>query len=106
MSGIKKLLGAKIARLRKERGLSQMKFAEMLGISINALGIIETGVGFLTAETLEKILDNLEITPDELFSFGETKTKEEIKKRIFELISQIKDKEKLNAIYSFVKNII
>ena len=31
----------------------------MLGLSTNVLSIIETGNGFLTAETLEKILEKL-----------------------------------------------
>lgn len=67
MTNIKKLLGAKISQIRKERGFSQIKFAEMLGLSTNALSIIETGNGFLTAETLEKILEKLNLEPDELF---------------------------------------
>ena len=57
MSDIKKLLGEKIKSLRKSRGLSQMEFAEKIDISLNGLGIIETGKGFLTADTLEKILN-------------------------------------------------
>ena len=70
MGDIKKLLGAKISQIRKEKGISQMKFAEMLNLSVNALSIIETGNGFLTAETLEKILKHLELEPEDLFSFG------------------------------------
>ncbi len=69
MTDIKKLLGAKISRIRKEKRISQMKFAELLGISTNALSLIETGKGFLTAETLEKVLENLVF-----FNFIYTKT--------------------------------
>jgi DNA-binding helix-turn-helix protein len=82
MTNIKKLLGAKISQIRKERGFSQIKFAEMLGLSTNALSIIETGNGFLTAETLEKILEKLNLEPDELFSFGGIKTNEELHSNI------------------------
>ena len=52
MVDIKKLLGAKISSIRKERGYSQIQFAELLGISTNALSVIETGNGFLTSDTL------------------------------------------------------
>ena len=104
---IKKLLGAKISNIRKSRGISQIKFAEILGISTNALSIIETGNGFLTAETLEKILENLNLEPEELFSFKPDKTEEEIYSAILRLINNIKtDKRKLETIYSFIKNII
>lgn len=107
MSDIKKLLGAKIGRIRKEKGISQIKFAEMLGISTNALSIIETGSGFLTAETLEKILDKLELEPDELFCFGGIKSADEIYDKISLLLGLIKgDREKLNAVYSFLKVIL
>ena len=104
---IKKSLGAKIANLRKVKGYSQIQFAESLGISTNALSIIETGNGFLTAETLEKILEKLNIEPDELFSFGTAKNEAEILNDINRLIDNVKkDKSKLDIIYNFLKNII
>lgn len=107
MTNIKKQLGAKISQIRKERGLSQIQFAEMLGLSTNALSIIETGNGFLTAETLEKILKILNLTPDELFSFGGLKTDEEIYENILKNLALIKsDRTKLNAVDSIVKNLI
>ena len=58
--------------------LTMFVSAELLGISTNALSLIETGNGFLTAETLEKILTNLNIEPNELFSFDSLKSNEEI----------------------------
>ena len=79
---IKKLLGNKISQVRKEKGLSQIDFAEMLGVSTNALSVIETGNGFLTAETLEKILEKLNLEPDELFSFGGMKSNDELYQNI------------------------
>ena len=104
---IKKLLGNKISNLRKAKGYSQIQFAEMLGLSTNALSIIETGNGFLTAETLEKILTKLNIEPDELFSFASTKSDTEIISSIIRLLENIKhDKYKLSTIYNFIKNVI
>ena len=107
MEDIKKLLGAKISQVRKQRGLSQMQLAEMLEISVNALGIIETGNGFLTAETLEKILVNLNLEPDELFSFGGLKSDNEIFQNILKNLDIIKsDRTKLNAVDNFIKNLL
>lgn len=104
---IKKLLGSKISQIRKERGISQLNFAEMLGVSTNALSIIETGNGFLTAETLEKILEKLEIEPDELFTFGGMKTNDEIYRNIIKKLEIIKaDRTKLVTINTILKTIL
>lgn len=107
MTDIKKLLGAKISQIRKEKGFSQIQFAEMLGLSTNALSIIETGNGFLTAETLEKILEKLELEPDELFSFGRIKSDEELYQNILKNLETIKsDRTKLAVISNILKTII
>ena len=107
MENIKRLLGKKISEIRKDRGFSQMQFAEMLDISVNALSIIETGNGFLTAETLEKILLNLDLEPDELFSFGGMKTDEELYNNILKNLSNIKNnRKKLVMIDKLIKAIL
>ncbi len=107
MSDIKKLLGQKIKSLRKSKGFSQLEFAEKIDISLNGLGIIETGKGFLTADTLEKIIKVLNVEPDELFSFGGTKNEQQLYNDIIKLLENIKhDREKLVKIHSVIKNII
>lgn len=84
-----------------------MQFAEMLDISVNALSIIETGNGFLTAETLEKILLNLDLEPDELFSFGGMKTDEELYNNILKNLLNIKNnRKKLVMIDKILKTIL
>ena len=104
---IKKLLGNKISQVRKEKGLSQIDFAEMLGVSTNALSVIETGNGFLTAETLEKILEKLNLEPDELFSFGGMKSNDELYQNIIKNLEIIKsDRTKLAAINTILKTIL
>ncbi len=107
MSDIKKLLGKKIQNLRKSKGYSQLEFAEKIDISLNGLGTIETGKGFLTAETLEKILKVLNIEPNELFSFSNTDNEQQIYNNIIRLLENIRhDREKLSKIYDIVKIII
>lgn len=107
MINIKTLLGAKISQIRKEKGFSQMKFAEILGISTNALSLIETGNGFLTAETLEKVLINLNVEPDELFSFGGIKSNDELYQSILKNLEIIKtERTKLTVISTIIKTLI
>lgn len=79
----------------------------MLGLSTNALSIIETGNGFLTAETLEKILEKLNLESDELFSFGGIKTNEELHSNILKNLETIKsDRTKLAIIDTLLKSLL
>ena len=107
MANIKELLGRKIREIRKSKGFSQMQLAEMLDISTNALSTIETGNGFLTAETLEKILCVFGLEADELFSFGTIKTNKEIYNSIIKNLDLIKNNQgKLSVIDKIVKIIL
>ena len=64
---IKKSIGKRIKELRKVRHLSQEQLAEKIDINQNALSYIETGENFFSAETLEKLINALQVEPSELF---------------------------------------
>jgi len=64
---IKTLLGKRIQFHRKLRQLSQATLAEKIDISIVALGQIERGVRYPTAETLSRIINSLQVDIYELF---------------------------------------
>lgn len=101
---IKKQLGQQIKRLRQERGLSQEQFAEKLGIATRTLCGIEIGKNFFTANTLEKILEVLEITPQDLFKVNHYQPREDLEAEIIEVVRGIKDREKIEIIYKIVKS--
>ena len=88
--GIKNLLGQKVKRLRKLRGYTQEKFADMIDITPRNLNRIEAGENFVTSETLDKILVNLNVSADILFSYEYLKEKEEILADIYGYIDKIK----------------
>ena len=92
--GIKNLLGKKIKRLRKLRGYTQEKFADMIDISPRNLNRIEAGENFVTSETLDKILSNLNVTADILFSYEYLKDEKEILAEIYSYIDKIKNNPK------------
>lgn len=107
MKNIKQLLGSNISRLRKEKGYSQIEFAEILGISTNALSVIETGKGFLTAETLDKVLKELNVSAEELFSCIDMNSCEILFENIQRQLRHIKNnKNKLRTVYQFLKIVI
>ena len=90
--GIKNLLGKKVKRLRKMRGYTQEKFAEMIDITPRNLNRIESGENFVTAETLDKILTTLNVPADILFSYEHLKDEKEILAEIYSYIDKIKSK--------------
>lgn len=100
---IKKLLGAKIKRLRQNRGLTQEQLAENIDIATRTLCGIENGENFLTADTLEKILAVLNVSSSELFAFDHLKPQEELIQEIIHDLQSIKSREKIETIYKLIK---
>ncbi len=64
---IKKLLGKRIKEIRKNKGLTQDELAEKIGIESTSISNIENGKYYPTADNLEKIMNALNITPQNLF---------------------------------------
>ena len=100
---IKKQLGLKIKRLRQKRGLTQEQLAEKIDIATRTMSGIETGENFVTADTLEKFLNVLNISSSELFAFDHIKPKDELKKEIISDIQNLTDRNKIENVYKIVK---
>ena len=104
---IGKKLGFRIKYLRKQKGFSQEQFAEAIGIATTSLSYIETGRGFMTLNTLEKMSKVLDIEPHEIFQFISTQTDEEMFEYTIKKLEYIKnDSEKLKTVYTILKNIL
>lgn len=91
---IKNLLGEKVKRLRKMRGFTQEQFAEMIDITPRNLCRIESGENFVTAETLDKILNALNVPADILFTYEHLKDDKELLADIYTYIDKIKSNQK------------
>ena len=91
---IKNLLGQKIKRLRKMRGLTQEQFAEMIDITPRNLCRIEAGDNFVSAETPDRILFALNVPADILFSYEHLKDEKEILAEIYSYVDKIKQNSK------------
>ena len=61
------LLGRTIRRLRKQRGLSQMKLAELSGVHLNEISNVERGERDARATSLLKIARGLNVPVTALF---------------------------------------
>jgi len=104
---IKELLGRKIKQYRILRGYTQEQFAELLNISQRTLSGIECGNNFLSSATMDKILEVLEIAPDDLFYLEYLKDEKEMIEELCCDIQKLKSrKDKLQTVYKVVKAII
>ncbi|WP_163329431.1 helix-turn-helix domain-containing protein (plasmid) [Desulfurobacterium thermolithotrophum] len=66
-------LGKRIAHLRKEKGLTQEKLAELCNIDISYVGQIERGLKTPSLKVLFKISNALSLKLEELLSWEEKK---------------------------------
>lgn len=103
---IKKELGEKIKRFRKKSGFTQEKLAEIINISSRNLSNIELGVSYPKPETLEKIIETLNISTDKLFETDHLKTDDELLNSINLYINLTKDnRPKLELIYKILRDL-
>ncbi|RKP50015.1 XRE family transcriptional regulator [Cohnella endophytica] len=69
MSDFLRLVGEQLRLIMKAKGLTQEKVAERSGIKVTRISDIERGQTNASLKTLEKIINALEIAPNELFNF-------------------------------------
>ena len=84
----KEFIGKKFKEYRKKANLTQEALAEKIGIATRTLCGIEIGKNFFTADTFEKILEILEITPQDLFKINHLKPQEELDNSLNNILFQ------------------
>ncbi len=102
-----KILGENIKKLRKARGLKQDELAEMIGIEIKSLSLIETGKGFVSAKTLEKLAAVLNTRLSDLFEYQDGQSCDNLYDIILNNLELIKNNpQKLETINIVLKSLI
>ncbi len=98
-----KEFGNNIRKYRKEAGLSQEALAESIEIGTTSLSLVETGKGFVTAKTLEKIAVTLGVEVSQLFSYVKDSDMETFYYNILQKVEKFKDnKDKLTLLNLFL----
>lgn len=106
METTRKLLGARIKELRKLRGLSQERLAEMINIDPKHLSRIEVGRSFPSMDTLSEIAKALKTELKDFFEFShQKKSSHEITKEISSLLKET-DEDRLRLILKVVRSIV
>ncbi len=72
---IEKLIGAQIARIRKEREITQERLAAYVNVATETISRLERGVSMPSLITLEKISHALHSPLKDLFDFEPPKSK-------------------------------
>jgi transcriptional regulator with XRE-family HTH domain len=66
---LREKFGQRIKAIRLSQSKSQEEFAELLGISVDFLSLIERGINAPSFENLEAFSSQLGLSVEELFSF-------------------------------------
>lgn len=72
MPSLREKFGQRLKAIRLARKLSQEQFAELLGISVDFLSLIERGINAPSFENLDAFSTQLDIPLSVLFDFDNT----------------------------------
>lgn len=103
MTDTNKKLGKRIQELRKLRGLTQSKLAELIEVEVVTVSRIENGSRFPKKENLENIARVLNVEIKDLFDFGDHQTKAYLTDEIQKMIKVAK-LDDLKYIYNLLKS--
>lgn len=68
-SSLRRQFGVRLKAIRLERELTQEQFAELVGISVDFLSLIERGINAPSFEVLDQMATRLRLPIRELFDF-------------------------------------
>ena len=100
----KQALGLRIKEFRERQKMTQDKLAEMVGIDPKHLSRIENGRNYPSIETLEKIVNSLNVTFEDIFNFNHFEEKTQLIENIRCALEKL-PQNKLNFIFKMIKEL-
>lgn len=88
-----KVLGRRIACLRKERGMNQAEFADVSGKMINTISNIERGLSDPKVTTLLSLAQALNVSVDKLFNDMNEHYGDDLSENVFQIVELIKNED-------------
>ena len=82
MADLKVLFGKRVKKFRQKAKFSQEELAEKIGIAVTNIGKIERGESFVTASTLEKLAEVLNVDVKDLFDFESYKSIDDMRNEL------------------------
>ncbi len=102
MDSTKELLAKRLKQLRKSKGLTQEKLAELIGRDTKHISKLEIAGSYPSIETLDRIADALGIELKDIFNFDSVRGKEFILNEFKDILNDSDEKE-LQQIYKIYK---
>ena len=103
MDDLKARFGKCVKLIRQKRKLSQEELAEKIDIAVTNMGKIERGESFVTAQTLAKLAEVLDVKVQDFFRFDTFVSIEEMKAEL--ALDNLTDEE-IKQLYRFYKYFI
>ncbi len=101
---VKKELGQKVKRIRLKEGFTQQQFAEKINIATRTLAGIEIGESFISAQTIENILEFTNMTFEDFFISSHLRPTEDLLIDIYSYLDKIKgNRDKVENIYKVIQ---
>ena len=104
MHSCKKMLGKRIKELRKSKGLTQERLAELVGFEPNHMTKIEAGIHFPHPDKIDNLAEIFNIPIKELFNFEHKNTKQILKKNITDWLENANIAD-IEYIYKTINNL-
>ena len=105
MKTTKELLALRLKQLRKSRGLTQEKLAELIGRDTKHISKLEIAGSYPSIETLERIALALNVEIKEFFNFDGLKDANYIKEEFKKMI-KYSDEKHLQLLYKIHNDLI
>lgn len=99
------LLGKRLASARKSRNMTQEALAEATGLTNNFISNIETGRSIPSLETISKLCNALDITPNDLMLGTSTKSEQYMQDELWEDIKKCTPSQK-RLLHTILKAIL
>lgn len=93
MVSISVLVGKRIKTIRESQHIKQVELANMIDIEPTNLSKIEKGIHFPKDETINKIVNALNIETKDLFCFEHLQERDELLKNIFQILKASKTED-------------
>lgn len=111
MLNITKLVGERVRYLRKNRGLTQEQLGEIVQLPQSYIGGIERGEKNISLETLERIIEALDVHPKEMFeNFEIQDSRDELDKEktidSLKLLLKSRSLDEINIIHRLAKDVL
>jgi transcriptional regulator with XRE-family HTH domain len=95
---LKKMIGIRIGDLRKQKGLTQEKLAEKMGVSPKYLSSIERGKENPTLTTIINLAQSMDVEISDIFTFIEVEDPSKRKSLIASLLKEADENQLKKAL--------